>query len=264
MNNPAYWGRPYYQAVRFGESHDMVSAQDPQTLNQRIAARPPFGFGYQMGTRRWAVSSPLLSNGTPMLPSWARKSARRTPFPSPDPNEIINPQNCEFPAGGPTDQTRILAWFRQLMGLRNDASKGLRGDSNYQVVATGNRTIAYTCGVSQSLFTVITFWHSRRAGVVDSSWLRPARRLGLQGNLQFLMARLPGRIRTGTRQRRLRRRDHQRPTPPAPATAWWARWFWSGGRKAEGVIGSRKRSVLASNTFALVDRGAREVRDVGP
>ena len=38
MNNPAYWGRPYFQAVRFGESHDMVSAQD--SLNQRIAARP--------------------------------------------------------------------------------------------------------------------------------------------------------------------------------------------------------------------------------
>ncbi|MFY9987939.1 MAG: hypothetical protein WAK31_24490 [Chthoniobacterales bacterium] len=50
--------------------------------------------------------------------------------------KINHPQKCEFPAGGPTDQTRILGWFRQLMGLRNDPSQGLRCDANYQVVAT--------------------------------------------------------------------------------------------------------------------------------
>lgn len=43
------------------------------------------------------------------------------------------------------------------MGLRDDPSKGLRGASNYRVVATGNLTIACTCGTNQSLFTVITF-----------------------------------------------------------------------------------------------------------
>jgi hypothetical protein len=33
------------------------------------------------------------------------------------------------------------------MGLRNDPSKGLQGEMNYQVVATGNRTVAFTCGI---------------------------------------------------------------------------------------------------------------------
>lgn len=36
-------------------------------------------------------------------------------------------------------------------------SQGLPGDSNYQVVATGNRTVAFTCGVGQSLFAVVSF-----------------------------------------------------------------------------------------------------------
>ncbi len=110
----------------------------------------------------------LLSNGAPML-FMGQEIGETTPFSFPDFNEVINPQNCEFPAGDPTDQTRVLAWFRQLMGLRNDASKGLRGSSNYQVVATGNRTIAYTCGSNQSLFTVITF--GTPDVQQDSSWL---------------------------------------------------------------------------------------------
>jgi 1,4-alpha-glucan branching enzyme len=164
MDNPAYWGRPYYQAVRFGESHDMVSALD--SANQRIAARPPFGFGYQMAKAMGALT--LLSNGTPML-FMGQEIGETDPFSFPDFNEVINPQNCELPAGGPTDQTCILAWFRQLMGLRNDASKGLRGSSNYQVVVTGNRTIAYTCGSNQSLFAVITFGTPNVQQ--DSSWL---------------------------------------------------------------------------------------------
>ncbi len=63
MNNPAYWARPYFQAVRFGESHDMVSAQDPANL--RIAARPPFGDGLQLAKALGTLT--LLSNGIPML-----------------------------------------------------------------------------------------------------------------------------------------------------------------------------------------------------
>ena len=164
MNNPAYWGRPYFQAVRFGESHDMVSAQN--SANLRIAARPPFGFGYQMAKAMGTLT--LLSNGTPML-FMGQEIGETAPFSFPDNEEFINPQNCEFPAGGPTDQTRILAWFRQLMGLRNDPSQGLRGDANYQVVATGNLTVAYTCGAGQKLFTVVTFGTPNQQQ--DSSWL---------------------------------------------------------------------------------------------
>jgi 1,4-alpha-glucan branching enzyme len=164
MNNPAYWGRPFFQAVRFGESHDMVSAQAP--ANQRIAARPPFGFGYRMAKAMGALT--LLSNGTPML-FMGQEVGETDPFSFPDNEEFINPQNREFPAGGPTDRTRILAWFRQLMGLRNDPSQGLRGNANDQVVATGNRTVAYTCGAGQKLFTVVTFGTPDQRQ--DSSWL---------------------------------------------------------------------------------------------
>ena len=64
MNQPSYWGRPFFQATRFGESHDMVSAQDPR--NQRIAARPPFGDGFQLSKAMGALT--LLSrSGVPML-----------------------------------------------------------------------------------------------------------------------------------------------------------------------------------------------------
>ena len=43
------------------------------------------------------------------------------------------------------------------MGLRNDPTQGLQGDSNDQAVRTGNRTVAFTCGRDHSLFSVITF-----------------------------------------------------------------------------------------------------------
>ena len=63
MNNPAYFGRPFYQATRFGESHDMVSEQDAG--HKRIAARPPFGQGRQLAKALGTLT--LLSNGVPML-----------------------------------------------------------------------------------------------------------------------------------------------------------------------------------------------------
>jgi hypothetical protein len=55
------------------------------------------------------------------------------------------------------------------MGLRNDPSKGLQGESNYQVVGTGNRTVAYTCGAQQGLFVVVTFGTPNQQQ--NSGWL---------------------------------------------------------------------------------------------
>jgi hypothetical protein len=45
----------------------------------------------------------------------------------------------------------------------------LQGNANYQVVQTGNRTIAFTCGSNQSLFVVVTFGTPNQQQ--DSSWL---------------------------------------------------------------------------------------------
>ena len=164
MNNPAYFGRPFYQATRFGESHDMVSEQDAG--HKRIAARPPFGQGRQLAKALGTLT--LLSNGVPML-FMGQETGETRPFSFDSSAPALNPQEADLPPASATDSTRVLAWFRQLMGLRNDASQGLQGDSNYQVVQTGNRTIAFTCGGDQSLFVVVTFGTPDQQQ--DSSWL---------------------------------------------------------------------------------------------
>ena len=164
MDNPQYWGRPFYQATRFGESHDMVSAQDPG--NKRIAARPPLGQGFQLAKALGTAT--LLSNGIPML-FMGQEVGETTPFLFDNQDQWLNPQHYDLPPATATDQTRVLAWFRQLMGLRNDPSKGLQGDSNYQVVATGHRTVAFTCGSGQRLFTVVTFGTANQQQ--NSAWL---------------------------------------------------------------------------------------------
>jgi len=164
MDKPQYWGRPFFQATRFGESHDMVSGQDP--LNVRIAARPPFGQGYQLAKALGTLT--LLSNGIPML-FMGQEVGETIAFSFDNNEEYINPQLDDLPPATANDNTRILAWFRQLMGLRNDPSKGLQGDANYQVVATGNRTVAFVCGSNQRLFAVVTFGTPNQQQ--DSSWL---------------------------------------------------------------------------------------------
>ena len=162
MDKPQYWGRPFFQATRFGESHDMVSGQD--SLSVRIAARPPFGQGYQMAKALGTLT--LLSNGIPML-FMGQEVGETVAFSFDNNNQWINPQVDDVAPAAATDNTCILAWFRQLMGLRNDPSKRLQGDANYQVVATGNRTVAFVCGAS--LFTVVTFGTPDQRQ--DSSWL---------------------------------------------------------------------------------------------
>jgi 1,4-alpha-glucan branching enzyme len=162
MDAPNYWGRPFSQVTRFGESHDMVSGQN--SANIRIAARPPFRQGLQMAKALGTLT--LLSNGIPML-FMGQEVGETVAFSFDDNNQWINPQNHDV--SPPTDNSRVLAWFRQIMGLRNDSSKGLQGDANYQVIATGNRTVAFTCGSNQSLFALITFGTPNQQQ--NSAWL---------------------------------------------------------------------------------------------
>ena len=155
MDVPQTWGRQFYEATRFGESHDSVSGQDPG--NRRIAARPPFGLGLRMGKAVGALA--LLSNGVPML--FMGQEVGETRFFSFDNNgPVTNPQN---------GNGVMRAWFGDLMGLRNDPSKGLRGNANNQVTQTGRRTVAFTCGSGQALFAVITFGTPDQTQ--DSGWL---------------------------------------------------------------------------------------------
>lgn len=163
MNNPSYWGRPFYQAVRFGESHDMVSAQDAG--NKRIAARPPFGQGLQMAKALGTLT--ILSNGVPML-FMGQEYGETTPFLFDSSAPPLDPQN-KVGAAAPVDNARVFAWFRSILGLRNDPAQGLQGDANYQVVGTGQRTLAFTCGSAQRIFAVVTFGTANQQQ--DSSWL---------------------------------------------------------------------------------------------
>jgi hypothetical protein len=55
------------------------------------------------------------------------------------------------------------------MGLRNDPTRGLRGDSNLEYLKTGRRTIAFSCGFSASHFVVVTLGTENQQQ--DSSWL---------------------------------------------------------------------------------------------
>ena len=166
MDAPQTWGRPFFEATRFGESHDSVSGQAEHQSNRRIAARPPYGMGFQMAKAVGAVA--LLSNGVPML--FMGEEVGETRFFSFDNDgPVTNPQIHDQPAGGATDNTRVLAWFRSLMGLRNDPTKGLRGDANSQIVRIGRRTVAFTCGSWQRLFVVATFGTEDQRQ--DSSWL---------------------------------------------------------------------------------------------
>ena len=172
MNQPQYWGRPFFQATRFGESHDMVSEQDPG--NKRIAARPPFGQGFRMAKALGTLT--LLSNGVPML-FMGQEVGETVAFSFDTGGLAVNPQLKDLPPGSATAQTRILSWFRSLMGLRNDPAKGLQGDANYQVVGTGYRTVAFTCGSNQRLFVVVTFGTSNQQQ--NSAWL------GLPAGISF-------------------------------------------------------------------------------
>ncbi len=164
MNKPHELHRPFFEAVRHAETHDLVSGQDEK--NKRIAARPPFGFGLRMAKAFGALT--VLSKGVPML-FMGQECAETTPFSFDSAARALNPQNYDRPPGTGNGNTKVLDWFRQLMRLRDDGSRGLQGDDNDQVVRIGHRTIAFTCGKDQSLFAVVTF--GTRDQRQDSSWL---------------------------------------------------------------------------------------------
>lgn len=140
----------------------MVNFQDQG--NKRIAARPPFGQGYQMAKALGTLT--LLSNGIPML-FMGQEYGETTPFYFDITDEYLNPQQYDLAATNATDNTR--SWSRWIMGLRNDSAKGLQGDNNYQTVRIGNHTVAFTSGTGGSLFTLITFGTPNQQQ--NSAWL---------------------------------------------------------------------------------------------
>jgi len=160
MDKPSFDGRPFYIAVRQAENHDRVSGQ--QDDDKRIASRPPFGEGLRLAKALGTI--PLLSNGVPLL-FMGQEVGETRPFSFDNDGQAIDPQRPALPV----ENTRVAAWFRSIMGLRNDPAKGVRGQFSYQVVRAGRRTVAFTCGFDQRLFVVVTWGTPDQRQ--DSSWL---------------------------------------------------------------------------------------------
>jgi 1,4-alpha-glucan branching enzyme len=159
------WVRPYYESVRYGESHDSASGQDNGN-NKRIAARPPYRQGLQMAKSVGAAA--ILCNGVPML-FMGQEGGETRPFSFDNapgnPDGMLNPQ--QYTAGG-GDPSRVLAWFSSILGLRNNPSNGFRGDDTQQV-RTGRKTIAFTRGPGERFLVICTFGTPDTSQ--DSGWL---------------------------------------------------------------------------------------------
>lgn len=146
MNYPHSQMRPYYEAVRYGENHDIVSAQD--RWKQRIVRREPFGFGRRMA--KAVGTAAILAKGVPML-FMGEEAGEDEPFAFGE-SHTLN-LNAYEDLGN--EMNRVYAWFRDIIGLRNNPTNQLQGDDN-QSVCTGVKTIAFTRGWGR-FFVICTF-----------------------------------------------------------------------------------------------------------
>jgi 1,4-alpha-glucan branching enzyme len=149
MDYPHTELRPFYEALRFAESHDSTSAQEG--WKQRIVRREAYGFGYQMAKAIGAAV--LLAKGIPMV-FMGQEAGEDRPFyfgidDLSNPERYLRLDRYEQDH----DMSHILAWFRDLMGLRNNSGNGFRGDDDQQVRA-GHKTIAFTRGWGRFLVIV--------------------------------------------------------------------------------------------------------------
>ena len=144
--------RPFHEAVRYGESHDSVS--DEQSWKQRVARREAWGAGRRMSKAVGAAA--LLAKGVPML-FMGQEAGEDEPFhfgmgDLADPSRYLRLDEYERLGG---DHNRILAWFRDLIGLRNNPANHLRGEDD-QAARHGHKTVAFTRGWGR-FFVIATF-----------------------------------------------------------------------------------------------------------
>lgn len=142
--------RPFYEAVRYGESHDSVSAQEG--WKQRIVRREAWGFGREMAKAVGAAV--LLAKGVPML-FMGEEAGEDIPFffgmdDLSDASRYLRLDDYEAPG----EMARILTWFQHLLGLRNNPQNGMRGDDNQSVISAP-KTLAFTRGWGR-FFVVVT------------------------------------------------------------------------------------------------------------
>jgi 1,4-alpha-glucan branching enzyme len=143
---PISWGRPFNEAVRFGESQDTCGDQpNPWAPQLRIVRRAPFGQGFQMAKAIGTLV--LLADGIPMI-FMGQEGGEDNDFffdyyPALDRNNPTFFARLSLYETLGDDHNRILAWFRDLMGLRNNPANGIRGD-DYEIVGRGYKTVAFT------------------------------------------------------------------------------------------------------------------------
>jgi len=131
-------GRPFQRSVIYAESHDSVSGQGSTA---RIAATEKWGNGRQMAKAIGTVA--LLAQGIPMI-FMGEEAAEDQAFvfgaSATSPEFTLRLDSYEQTA---SEFLQVLTWFRDLMGLRNNAANGIRGNDN-QSTGQGYKTVAFT------------------------------------------------------------------------------------------------------------------------
>ena len=148
------------EAVNFEESHDSCSAQTE--AERRVAARGPWGTGMRMAKACGALS--LLARGVPMFFMGAEAGETR-PFTFDAQSAAPLPLDAYEQAD--TENGKVLAWYRALLGLRKNWSNGF-GSDDTPFIGKGNRTVAFTRDGGR-FFVVVTLGTSDRRQ--DLGWL---------------------------------------------------------------------------------------------
>jgi len=177
-------GRPFQRSVIYGESHDSVSGQNGPKGTHRIAATEMWGNGRQMSKAVGAVA--LLAEGIPMI-FMGEEAAEDQPFTfGNDPTMLGFTLRLDSYEVAGSEFLHVLTWFRDLMGLRNNAANNLQGNDT-QSTGQGYKTVAFTRASGQ-FFIVATFGTNNQQQ--NLGWL------GLPGGFsfkeKFLMAAVSG------------------------------------------------------------------------
>jgi 1,4-alpha-glucan branching enzyme len=141
---PISWGRPFSEAVRFAESQDTCGNRGFPGSEVRIVRRPPFGQGFQMAKAIGTIAA--LADGVPMIFMGQEGGEDNDfyfdffPADQTDPTKFARLTLYETLGD---DHNRIFAWFRDLIGLRDNPLNGLQGN-DFETSGRGYKTVAFT------------------------------------------------------------------------------------------------------------------------
>jgi 1,4-alpha-glucan branching enzyme len=155
MAEPHIWLRPFSEAVRYAESHDSCGHREDWKV--RLARRAPYGLGFQTSKALGTVA--LLAHGVPML-FMGQEGGEDEDFffdydPAANRADLRYFARLQLYADLGNERNRIFAWYRDLLGLRNDTSAGLRGNDS-QGLGQGYRTLAFSRAGGR-FFVIATF-----------------------------------------------------------------------------------------------------------